>query len=49
MRGVFFNEFKSLMKVDKSLFFITGDTGYDLVEEITSESAEEESYIQFRM
>jgi transketolase len=34
MRDVFFNEFKTMMKRDKSLFFITSDTGYNLVEDI---------------
>jgi transketolase len=34
MRDVFFNEFKTMMKRDESLFFITSDTGYNLVEDI---------------
>jgi transketolase len=40
MREVFFNEFKSFMKEDKSLFFITGDTGYNIVEDIIEDFPE---------
>jgi|APSaa5957512535_1039671.scaffolds.fasta_scaffold33535_2 transketolase len=40
MRDVFFKEFKSLMKKDKSLFFVTGDTGYHLVEDIIEDHPE---------
>ena len=34
MRTVFFNEFKEMMRNDSSLFFLTGDTGFNLVESI---------------
>ena len=34
MRGAFFKEFIQLMRTDESLFFLTGDTGYNLVEPI---------------
>ncbi len=34
MRGLFFDEFKEMMHKDKSLFFLTGDTGFHLVESI---------------
>ena len=34
MRGVFFNELLGLMETDESLFFLTGDTGFNLVEPI---------------
>ena len=34
MRDLFFDEFKEMMRNDSSLFFLTGDTGYHLVESI---------------
>jgi transketolase len=34
MRGVFFNELIKMMETDESLFFLTGDTGFNLVEPI---------------
>ena len=34
MRAVFFDEFKEMMRNDESLFFLTGDTGFHLVESI---------------
>jgi len=34
MRNLFFDEFKEIMRNDSSLFFLTGDTGYHLVESI---------------
>jgi transketolase len=34
MRNAFFKEFKKLMQTDQSLFFLTGDTGFNLVETI---------------
>lgn len=38
MRGVFFDEFKKLFKNDESLFFLTGDTGFNLVESMISDT-----------
>ena len=38
MRSAFFEEFKNLMRTDESLFFLTGDTGFNLVETIFDES-----------
>ena len=38
MRNAFFEEFKHLMRTDESLFFLTGDTGYNLVESILNEA-----------
>ena len=32
MRGIFFNELKEAMKQDKGIFFLTGDTGFNLIE-----------------
>jgi transketolase len=32
MRGVFFDRFRERFEADESLFFLTGDTGYNLVE-----------------
>ena len=37
MRNIFFDEFKEMMRKDSSLFFLTGDTGYHLVESIFEE------------
>ena len=37
MRNIFFDEFKEMMRKDNSLFFLTGDTGYHLVESIFEE------------
>jgi transketolase len=37
MRDVFFDEFKSLFSTDESLFFLTGDTGFNLVEPMIDE------------
>ena len=34
MRDLFFDEFKEMMRNDSSLFFLTGDTGFHLVESI---------------
>ena len=40
MRGMFFNKLKELFKKDKSLFFLTGDTGYNLVEPLLNDFPE---------
>ena len=37
MRSIFFDEFKEMMRNDSSLFFLTGDTGFHLVESIFEE------------
>jgi transketolase len=37
MRDIFFDEFKEMMRNDSSLFFLTGDTGFHLVESIFEE------------
>ena len=34
MRGLFFDKLKEMMHKDKSIFFLTGDTGFNLVESI---------------
>ena len=34
MRAIFFEELKEMMRNDSSLFFLTGDTGFHLVESI---------------
>ena len=40
MRSIFFEEFIKLMRKDESLFFLTGDTGFNLVEPMFEESPE---------
>ncbi|MDB0021072.1 hypothetical protein N9E74_01150 [Candidatus Pseudothioglobus singularis] len=40
MRGLFFDKLKNLMKEDKSIFFLTGDTGFNLVESMLEEMPE---------
>ena len=40
MRGVFFDEFKTLFSEDESLFFLTGDTGFNLVESMIDQFPE---------
>jgi len=40
MRNVFFEEFKRLFSKDKSLFFLTGDTGFNLVESMINDAPE---------
>ena len=37
MRAIFFEELKEMMRNDTSLFFLTGDTGFHLVESIFEE------------
>ena len=37
MRAIFFDKFKEMMRNDSSLFFLTGDTGFHLVESIFEE------------
>ena len=40
MRNVFFDRFKKIIREDDSIFFLTGDTGYNLVETVLTEVPE---------
>ena len=40
MRNLFFDKLKKLMKQDQSIFFLTGDTGFNLVESMLEETPE---------
>lgn len=40
MRGLFFDKLKDLIQKDNSIFFLTGDTGYNLVEPMLNEIPE---------
>jgi transketolase len=40
VRGLFFDKLKKLMNEDKSIFFLTGDTGFNLVESMLEEIPE---------
>lgn len=40
MRSLFFDKLKDLIRRDKSIFFLTGDTGFNLVESMLNEIPE---------